>query len=63
MKLVGPLEEGQGRLEELKELIHSHEDILRKLKNDEEEIAKEKAESMKELADLKDALSNKLQRK
>ena len=63
IKLVGPLENGEGRLAELKELIQSHEDVLRKLKQDEDEMAKEKAETMNELAELKDTLSNKLQRK
>ena len=63
LKLVGPLEEGEGRLGELQELIHSHEDMLRKLKEDEDEMAKEKAETAKELAELKDTLSHKLQRK
>lgn len=63
MKLVGPLEEGEGRLDELKEMIKSHEEMLRKLKEDEDMMAKEKAETVKELADLKDTLTHKLQSK
>ena len=63
IKLVGPLEAGESRLAELKELIHSHEELVRKLEQDEERMAKEKAETARELAELKDTLSNKLQRK
>ena len=63
IKLVGPLEEGEDRLGQLKDSIQSHEAILKKLKEDEDRMAQEKAETAKELADLKDTLSNKLQRK
>jgi len=61
--MVGPIQEQEERLRELKEVIFEHEKMLEKMREDEERMSKEKVETSKELADLKDTLNNKLCRK
>ncbi|XP_076821560.1 centriolin-like [Clavelina lepadiformis] len=63
MNIVGPVQDLDRKLNEIKEEIKSHKDVLEKLKQDEERMSQEKQETAKELADLKDTLTNKLNRK
>nr|XP_018670943.1 centriolin isoform X1 [Ciona intestinalis] len=61
--LVGPLEEGGARLHHMKEVMKNHEEMIEKMRKDEERMSKERVEVAKELADLKDTLAKKLDRK